>query len=309
MKNLQNIPQFPDFMPISLRYKNFLHKKLWNYQPQASEYNFTNLFIWREYFKLKFSVLDKWLIILSDQKSNQPYCFQPIGPDNRTEVVHRILSWLHNTYPMVKPIIKRADRRLVGEIKKDKNLKYKADRDYFDYIYQAQDLISLKGQKYHSKRNHINQLYKNHKYEYKVIDTNNINDCIRIEKHWCEQKSNLHTKQIQAECRAIQKLLNSYNSLNIQGGIIYVDGKPKAFAIGELLNKNMAVIHIEKADATIQGLYQLINQKFCEKNYKNISFVNREQDLGLNGLRKAKKSYYPIFFEEKYIISRIDESL
>lgn len=309
MQQKQTIPQFPNFFHITINYKDIIQKKLWEYQPQASEYNFTNLFIWEEYYKLKFSFLDKWLIILSDNQSNQPYFFQPIGPDDRTEVVHHILSWLYNTYPMVKPMIKRADKKLIEEIKKDKKLEYKTDRDYFDYIYSAQDLIYLKGQKYHSKRNHLKQFFKKHEYEYKAIDTKNIDACIQIEKNWCAQKTNLQTKQIQAECQAIQKLLTSYNLLNIQGGILYVDGKPKAFAIGELLNKNMAVIHIEKADATMQGLYQLINQKFCEKNYQNINYVNREQDIGLMGLRQAKKSYYPIFFAEKYIISKIDEAL
>lgn len=302
MKNLQNIPLFPDFTPISFRYKKFLQKKLWNYQPQASEYNFTNLFMWKEYFKLKFSVLDQWLLILSEADPEHPYFFQPVGPGNRAAIVYYMLSWLQKNYPAADPVIKRADQRLIDEIQNDQKLGYTADRDYFDYIYNTRDLIHLKGQKYHSKRNHLKQFYNKYEYTYKNLNIGTIDACKQIEEKWCKHKGYLEKKQIQTECEAIMLLLNSYQSLKIPGGIIYINEKPVAFAIGELLNQDMAVIHIEKADQKIKGLYQLINQKFCEKNWGNITFVNREQDLGLKGLRKAKKSYYPAFLAEKYII-------
>lgn len=104
------------------------------------------------------------------------------------------------------------------------------------------------------------------------------------------------------EWEAVREILTNYHILNLTGGVIMIEGRVEAFTIGELLNENTAVVHIEKANPEIPGLYPMINQQFCEKSLHNITYVNREQDLGIDGLREAKLSYYPDHFEEKYQI-------
>lgn len=104
------------------------------------------------------------------------------------------------------------------------------------------------------------------------------------------------------EWGAIEEALKNFIALEMQGGVILIEGEVEAFTLGELLNKDTAVVHIEKANPEIRGLYALINQQFCEQAWGKVPFINREQDLGEPGLRTAKLSYNPIRLVEKYRI-------
>jgi len=129
-----------------------------------------------------------------------------------------------------------------------------------------------------------------------------IDECSRIMTEWCRAKNCNCQDGDYCERYANMELLRNFRVLGCKGALIKVDGSFKAFTAGEMLNSDTAVIHIEKADTKIEGLYTLINQQFCEKEWKDAVYINREQDLGLEGMRKAKLSYNPVRMVDKYTV-------
>jgi hypothetical protein len=174
------------------------------------------------------------------------------------------------------------------------------DRDNFDYIYESSKLISLSGKKLHSKKNHYNNFTKNNIYRTVEITDEIIDDCMRAACEWCHK--NECKGYLKYELKAIQEILANTDRLDFIGMAVYVDNTLSAFTIGERVNDNMAIVHIEKADAEITGLYAFTNKTFVENYFSDIPYINREQDLGKEGLRKAKLSYQPYRLEPKYAI-------
>jgi hypothetical protein len=190
--------------------------------------------------------------------------------------------------------------------------KYILDRDYSDYVYLADSLINLKGKKYDGKRNHINRFKKLYEYEhgcgyeYEKMTSAHVDECYRIMYERCVEKDCGCLKGMFYSCdrKPSMELLENYNALGCVGGIVKVNGKYEGFTVGEALNKNTAVVYTEKANADIHGLYAFINQQFCECEWQGMTYINREEDEGVEGLRKAKLSYHPAFLVEKYTLTR-----
>jgi len=296
------IAQFPDFKPIVLEDRSFIHDMLRMYVPVISEMTFTNLFIWRGHYRFRWAVYKDWLLIISHEGANGTYALQPIGPSSRKEAATVLFDWLRSESVSDSPRIERADERCVSELAVMDHIVIESLREHFDYVYRKTDLTELTGSKYRSKRNHINQFLRFFKYEYDLLQDHYIDDCLTLQEKWCRMNRCEDHLDLLGEDEAIREILTQYNSLSTQGAVIVVDGRVGAFTIGEHLNRDTVVIHIEKADPDIPGLYQLINQQFCKNMEEEITYVNREQDLGIDGLRKAKLSYYPDHFVEKYRI-------
>jgi uncharacterized protein len=174
-------------------------------------------------------------------------------------------------------------------------------RNSWDYVYLTEDLINLPGKKYYVKRKNINRCLGEHKAEYKPIKDDIIDECLNMQTNWCNLRNCEATFGLEAENKAIKELFSHFKELNVFGGVVLIDGKVEAFTVGEQLNKDTAVIHFEKANPDIFGLYQVVNQWFCANALKGFKYVNREQDLGIPGLRQAKMSYNPAFFVEKFL--------
>ena len=173
------------------------------------------------------------------------------------------------------------------------------DRDNFDYIYNMEDLRTLSGKKYHGKRNHINQFLSANEYEYVEITPSMLLECMAIYEAWLAKKDPAE-QGVLGEKNAILIGLQYMEQLGPKGGGIRMGGQLRAFSLGERLDDEMAVIHIEKAEGEIPGLYPLINQAFVDNAWKDVTYINREEDMGLEGLRKAKLSYHPAFLLEKF---------
>jgi len=299
---VQRLPHFPEFYPLELAHQDIITARLQNDQPQGSEYNFTHLFVWRHYFTFKWSIYQDWLILQATDPSGKRFFLQPIGPEPRTVAVREILTWLQVRQSDTIAHIARAEQALIQEIEAQSDVTVQPDRDYYDYVYTRCHLAYLRGRKYHAKRNHINRFLRNHKYQYVPLAPHNIRACQDVAIRWCERHECTKDEGLIAEWQAIQQALTHFNQLPLNGGMITVDGKIEAFTMGERLNKNTMVVHFEKARADIHGLYQLINQKYCQSMPPTIEYVNREQDMGIAGLRKAKKSYHPDRMIPKYKI-------
>jgi uncharacterized protein len=296
------LPKFPDFKALELEDRTFIHDMLWKYSPGISEMTFTNLFIWRGHYRFQWAVYKDWLLLICNESANDAYAFQPVGPSSRKEAVVVLLEWLRDEKNIENPRIERADERCVAELGGMERLAIEPLRDHFDYIYLREDLVQLAGSKYRSKRNHINQLLRFYSFEYEPLQEKHINDCLALQEKWCRMNRCADDLDLLSEDEAIREILTQYNALHIQGAVIIIEGRVEAFTTGERLNSDTVVIHIEKADPDIPGLYPLINQQFCKNMQDDAMYINREQDLGLDGLRKAKLSYNPDHFVEKYRI-------
>jgi hypothetical protein len=176
------------------------------------------------------------------------------------------------------------------------------DRDNSDYVYLAKDLISLSGNKYHRKKNHLNQFIKNHAFEYHPLNTELVRRVLGMQEAWCQIRECVVKPDLLAEDFAVREALTYFEELGYQGGAVLINSVVEAFSLGEPLNEDAAVIHIEKANLEIPGLYAAINQLFCLNAWSNFTYINREQDMGSEGLRKAKESYYPHHMVNKYTL-------
>lgn len=172
---------------------------------------------------------------------------------------------------------------------------FEESRNSWDYVYKVSDLIELKGKKYHSKRNHISKFKRLYKWEYNKITQDNIDECKIVSEQWFKEKNQMESD----EYRALERAINNYQSLGFVGGILEVDECPVSFTMGEKINDNVFLVHFEKSIDEYEGVYSMINNAFCN-NIKGYTYVNREEDLGIYGLKKAKMSYNPAFMVKKY---------
>lgn len=171
---------------------------------------------------------------------------------------------------------------------------FTADRDYFDYVYLRSDLATLRGKKYQPKRNHINRFkaaYPN--YEYKELTAELVPECLRLESMWCKANDCAENEALIAEWRSMTDALKHINELDLRGGVLHVNGEIVAFTFGAPINNETFDTCVEKANTDIEGAYAMINNEFANRIPEQYIYINREEDLGLEGLRKAKLSYYP----------------
>lgn len=174
-------------------------------------------------------------------------------------------------------------------------------RDGFDYMYKSQRLITLEGKKLHSKRNHISSFTRSYEWYYEDISAENIDEVLDCADRWYSENNHRLDKKMETERKAIDFMLTNMNRLCISGGVIRVEDKIVAFTLGSPVNDNVYDIHIEKALPQYSTAYTVINREFAAHNLQNYEYINREDDLGIEGLRKAKLSYHPDILLKKYI--------
>ncbi|HEY9062121.1 MAG TPA: phosphatidylglycerol lysyltransferase domain-containing protein [Pseudobacteroides sp.] len=282
-------------------FKGFLDKN----NSEISELTFTNLFMWRNFYKFRYAQIGNMLALISVPEKGIPFSFAPFGEFNKENFKEAILTvqryFERNNWKMVFGRVPENLLAYFGEIFQNK-AEITLDKNNSDYVYSAKELISLTGKKYDGKRNHIHKFKKLYGYKYERLSALHISECKRIMDEWCAQRSCEEHDASYCENKANKELLDNINELGCKGALISVDGRYEGFTIGEMLNKNTAVIHVEKANSNVKGLYTLINQQFCENEWDHAEYINREQDLGIEGIRKAKLSYHPVKMINKYTI-------
>ena len=147
---------------------------------------------------------------------------------------------------------------------------------------------------------------RNYSFTYEPLGEQHLNACLELQLKWCQARRCEDDLSLLSEWEAIREVLSNYPLLDLKGGVVMVDGNVEAFTLGELLNEHTAVIHIEKANPEIAEFYTVVNQQCAEKCWGDVQYINREQDLGVPGLREAKLSYHPHHMVEKYRIILID---
>jgi len=239
---------------------------------------------------------------MAKYRDKYPCIFAPLSlstPDYE-KVIMILADYFHaKGYPLV---LKSVPEDIKNEIENAMPGKiiFREDLNNFDYVYLARDLIELKGKKFRQKRNHINKFLKSYEYQYENMSDNNLDECLKTELTWLSQQSNSEDQSILEEKQAVGEAIKNFHELKLTGGVIRVHGKVRAFSLGELLNPDMAVIHIEKANTDYAGSFNMINWLFALNAWSNVTYINREEDMGIPGLRKAKISYNPIKMVKKY---------
>jgi Uncharacterized conserved protein len=272
----------------------------------TSEGQFTNQFIWAGYYKTQYHVNDKYLFYLmeiNNQKSTMmPYCkTEDIIPaffeikDYFNQELHLPLK-MYIVDDLVVETLKTSERFLA-------EFDMSEDRDCFDYIYEAQKLKTLSGKALHKKKNHLNSFLKEYdgRFEYRRLCCSDMDEIQAFHRRWIdERKIEGRVNLIANEEEGIDRIFQNCSHLNCRLGGVYIDGKLESYTVGSYApHLKCAFIHVEKANLEFNGLYNYINQQFLINEFPEAEIVNREDDLGQEGLRKAKLSYKPLRLEKK----------
>ncbi len=298
--------------PIELTDKSQFDEYFSKYPPESSEFTFTNLFMWRNYYNFLFFEYKDHIILFSKdylKKRKQPinsdtqdyiYFFPPIGPHP-----DRIIIELFENIGNIE--IHRVPENICEKLTKHEkfntlNLVCIEDRNNGDYVYNKDEILNLAGNKYRQNRRWLEKFLNNYEYDFRVLTEDFIEKCKELQLEWCVIRACTEDESLEAEQEAIYEALNNFTILGFSGGLLCVDDKCAAYTFGEMLNENTLVIHIEKAHAEYEGAYQAVNNFFLKSCCIDAIYVNREQDLGIEGLRRAKESYKPIKMIKKYIV-------
>lgn len=291
-----------DYKPIEIHDKDIFREYLLQDPQNTSELTFTNLYMWRHKYKTRWRLFENCLLIIFEEKKDGFSGLPPIGRGDKKTALNRLAEDLEENSS--SSCITRVSEELVNSFVDSNEYEVILDRDNSDYIYLAQSLINLSGRKYHRKKNHLNRFIKNHEFRYLPLDNELVECFLDMQDNWCRMRECVEKPDLLSEDYAIHEVLTRFDDLDYRGGAIVIKDRVEAFSLGEVLNKDMAVVHIEKANPDIPGLYTAINQMFCKQAWEDIKYINREQDLGIEGLRKAKESYYPDHLVNKYVVKR-----
>jgi uncharacterized protein len=293
-----------NFKPIELEDKPEFDRAFRRRYYENSWFTFTNLLIWRENYSTAWALQDESLYVRL--QANGLIYFLPAFTPPEKSFALAVDAAVQESHARGEDfLMKGLSQAMCAEVEEAWPGRFvmEPQRDYFDYLYQAEDLRTLAGRKYHSKRNFVNRFRAEHNdWQYEPLTTDSGEDCLQVAAAWCGNRDCDASAVLSGEYRAIEEALQHFDVLGLRGGIIRLDGRPVAFSFGEALNTDTVVIHMEKADPSVQGLYAMINQECCRNAWGDVQFINREEDMGEEGLRKAKESYYPVRLVEKYKI-------
>ncbi|MBI2576499.1 DUF2156 domain-containing protein [Candidatus Woesearchaeota archaeon] len=288
--NLPDIPEFPSWKELELRDKPVIDSFLHKFPPGISDLTFTNLYCHQRARGYLLAVYNKHLLVRFGSKQPNSL-YQPIGPHPE-----EIIAAFIKENPEYRFILVNGElgKRISGP------LKVEFDRGMSDYVYNTQDLKLLKGEKYQEKRNFVRRFLS---YNPKVVPLEEPyrNECKALLKIWKAGKEPL--PHLEDEQLAAEVMLDNLKKLNVHGIGIIIENKIEAFAIGEQLNQESFVEHFEKGNTKFTGIYPFILHEFAKSIPGKFTFLNREQDLGIEGLRKSKLSYHPAFLIEKCAIA------
>lgn len=289
-----------DFKPLELHDRKWMLPLLAKAQFRGCEYTFGNNFMWGDIYQLRVAELGGFLVSKSGIHSTG-YAY-PAGQGNIAPVIETLIQDAqeagHGFY--IFGVIEQ-NMRLLEELFPGR-FTFEFDRDFSDYIYESQKLASLSGKKLHAKRNHLNRFIQNNPdWKYEQITEENIAECHAMSEKWYEVQDYEAKNGLQVEHDAVNRAFKHFFELEFSGGLIRAGGEIIAYSMGEPGTRDTFVVHIEKAFSEIQGAYQIINRQFVRNNCMDYTYVNREEDVGNEGLRAAKLSYYPAMLHEKYI--------
>lgn len=293
------VPSFPEFRAMTSEDVTMLADLFTRYPSEVSERTVGSLHVWRRYGgRSQLSELEGHLLISWYRDGLGRLVFPPVGPDPASAIVALAEdvskgASIDGVYGLTEPLVSQL---------RESGLTPLPLRDEWDYVYSVEDLSRLEGPRYHTQRKELKKASSEHDLRYEPMTEEHRAECLELEDTWCDMKHCTMDEFSAAEDAALKEALVGMREVALFGGVAYADGKLEALTIGERLNPSTAVVHFEKANPAIRGMYQFINQQFCQHALAGYEFVNREQDMGEPGLRRAKEGYQPHHFVEKHVL-------
>lgn len=298
---------------ITLENRVVLNEYLGSFDYRASSFSITSLYMWRDINQFSWQIIGDYLCLSGmshlETDSDEAFLFPPLTKNGKYEP-----ESLAYTIKEAKKIFEDKGfdfsirlmpfhMREFFEQALPNQLEFIADRPNYDYVYSTQDLIELKGRQYHPKKNHLNYFLNHYTYEYVKLTSSMADDAMDFIHAFNERKclSDHEMKLLMMEERAMEDAFRNLEKVGYLAGAILIDGKIQALSIGGYLGKKTVTVHVEKANIAYRGLYQAINNEFCKHVASHVKCINREEDMGIAGLRKAKLSYHPVKLLESYI--------
>lgn len=292
-----------EFRKPELTDKELITSYLMRYPSRCCDRTFANILLWCVHYHVDFAEY-KNTLLFRDGDAEAAFAL-PAGEDEDVKaVIQELMDWAkaENKEFSLYEITKENQEKLEEWFPGVFEVEY--DRDYADYIYEAESLATLAGKKLHSKRNHVNKFHKNfeNRWSYEPLSKENQAACLKMADEWCKRNGCSDDPGKKSELCVAKNAIRLYEELDMTGGVLKIDGEIVAFTVGEAINEDTFVVHIEKAFSDVDGAYPMINQQFVSHElYGKFKYVNREEDLGIEGLRKAKLSYKPAILLEKGI--------
>ncbi|HNW92660.1 MAG TPA: phosphatidylglycerol lysyltransferase domain-containing protein [bacterium] len=294
---LAAVPAFPDTRPVACTDAALFRTLLARRPCISSVYSFTNIYTWRTTDHTRLTSLDGALLVSDCLDGATVEYLEPLGVADPAAVLRRLA--VHPAAPQ-RWCGKFITAGTAAALADTPQFILTRDPNHDDYVYTATDLIELPGRKYDSKRNHLNRLRRELSYDYVPLTPDTAPLFRDFAGAWCRAHGCADSPDLQREYAAIAEMLANPCGLGLSGGAIRSDGRLLAITLGEHLTADTFVVYVEKADTTVDGLYQLINQEFAAHAAAGAVYINREQDLGIPGLRRAKQSYHPHHMVEVY---------
>ncbi|MBE0676202.1 MAG: DUF2156 domain-containing protein [Bacteroidales bacterium] len=290
-----------EFREVTIDMKPLVDSYFRNSGNMGCEFTFSNLFIWRK--KNKTTIAEyKGFLFVRYIIGGKCYFLRPVAKSPETDIKPAFEALIEYTRAtccklVIAGITSEGKAQIEGVM--PDIFDFEARPDWFDYIYNADDLINLRGSKYQAKRNHINKFEQlKGKDTFEEMGSHNIADCLETYNRWAAARDQ---EELRDEQAAVAEALNNFEALGLKGGLSRSGGNVCAFTVGAELSSDVFVIHIEKGLIECVGVYAAINRDFARHYLRGYRYINREEDMGIEGLRKAKQSYYPAIHLEKNI--------
>ena len=290
-----------EFKEITLADKEWIEPLLKMSAFGSEEYSFSFCYLWRKVFGYHAARMGNYFLLKSVRAGRAPSYLYPSGSGDIVPVLEALRQdAAAEEAPLVFHTI-LTEQKVLLETMYPGEFEFIELDDYYDYVYEAKSLITLAGKKLHSKRNHINRFMADYPdWSYEDISTENLPEVVEMSREWLHLHEESDSTSLMQEARSVSAAIHDFFDLGLDGGLIRVGGRVVAFSMGDRLNHNTYLVHIEKAYADIQGAYAIINQQFATRYCADYQYINREDASGQPGLAKAKRSYRPAFLVEKY---------
>ena len=302
MDGLDALPEYPRMAGLSRENQELVDGLFDEAQPRISELTFAYLWVWDPWIDCRLARRDDALIVKAHRASEgDSYLFPPVVAE-AGKSASLIREMLDGEDP---PVFQRVPEDVVEALTERPDLDISEQRNRADYVHSAEQLRSLPGNKFHGKRNQIRQFFAaSPDARYETMSESLASRCVDFSREWLENHPKRDLEGLQREVESSIRILENLDWLGFVGGALVEGQEVLAYALGEGLNRDTLTVRIEKADTSLPGSYQAINREFARHSADGYRWINREQDLGIPGLRKAKKSYYPDHLVRKFRIGR-----
>lgn len=286
-----------EFKEVTITDRQTICQYLNKQENTVSELSFANMFIWRIPYQIHWAEAFGCMMASYEKNGELGISF-PVGNGDHKAALEEAMTYFKSLNRKPLFFLYSEFARDFVETHYGESVQITNDEGSNDYVYLTSDLIELPGKKYHQKRNHISAFYKMYPYTYERITPENIPECVKLFEQWYQTR--MDTPDIHDDLEAKRALFSHYQKLGVTGGLIRVMGEVAAVDVGEPLNSDTFVVHAEFAHANLRGAFAVINQEFVRHECAEYTYINREEDMGIEGIRRAKRSYYPVMMAKKY---------